>query len=57
MVSRPNSTCAAEVRYSCGCFVGTTGGVYCCRRHYDLVKLLHTEKTEYDPPLPEDNGS
>ncbi len=32
------------VRFDCGCGVGPDGGVYCCRRHYDLVRLLHTEK-------------
>ena len=46
MVSHPNKNSEAEVRYSCGCFVGVDGGTYCCRRHYDLVKLLHTSKKE-----------
>ena len=55
MVSRPNRPCEAVTRFSCGCFVGTNGGTYCCRRHYDLVKLLHNDKTAYDPPLPADD--
>jgi len=55
VVSRPNKNSKAEVRFACGCFVGSDGGTYCCRRHYDLVKLLHTEKTEYDPPCPDED--
>lgn len=51
MVSHPNKNSEAEARYSCGCFVGIDGGTYCCRQHYDLVKLLHTDKREVDPPL------
>lgn len=44
MTSRANKKYPMAVRFDCGCGVGLDGGVYCCRRHYDLVRLLHTEK-------------